>query len=372
MLNRSTDRTVRNLGALKRTASTSRVLNLCAIENQHGELPEYSQKPFFKSRALNSTVLLKHRLRADERMLFDDGRTTATKIIVPFVKSELNLGGRSVFVSQIGWTEMLEDILARGADGRRDVSVLEAIDELPSLDPFLLREHVKRRGYDVARCYFAISANDQSQMQDFVAKEIQKLMDLAFKDGSERSARLVELLLSAENDDRLEPLRLTLRLEGEAYREGVFSWRGFLYYKWVLDALWPKLEAVIAELPRMCVVGPRDPELMHYLTEARVRLQSRIEAQRRHVLKILQVYDNAFKALTVNQDPGTFRDFLLAAPDMFLTLGERIGVVSHIASFWRYRFPAHALLRVELTEAVDIVQDFETGLAEPNVPARAA
>jgi hypothetical protein len=365
MVTRSPDRAVRNLGALQRTASTSRVLNLSAIEQLHGRTAEYREKPFFKSRALNGAVILKHRLRADERIVMGERRPTATKIILPFVSSELHLGGRSLFVGQPGWTEMLSDTLSQGADGTRDIGVLEALDELPSLDPFLLREHMKRRGFDIARCYFAISASDQAQMQAFVSREIDKLMSLAFNDGDGRSGRLVELLLSAENDDRLEPLRLTLRLEGEAYREGVFSWRGFLYYKWVLSTLWPKLEAVIDELPRMKVVGPRDVELLRYLGEARGRLQTRIEAQRRHVLKTLQVYDNAFKGLTVNQDPLVFRDFLLKAPEMFLMLGERIGIISHIASFWRFRFPAGSPLKVEITEAVDIVQEFEAGLVEP-------
>jgi hypothetical protein len=347
MVTRSPDRAVRNLGALQRTASTSRVLNLSAIEQLHGRTAEYREKPFFKRAALG------------------ERRPTATKIILPFVSSELHLGGRSLFVGQPGWTEMLADILADGPDRTRDIAAFEALDELPSLDPFLLREHMKRRGFDIARCYFAISANDQAQMQAFVTREIDKLMSLAFNDGDSRSGRLVELLLSAENDDRLEPLRLTLRLEGEAYREGVFSWRGFLYYKWVLSTLWPKLEAVIDELPRMKVVGPRDVELLRYLGEARGRLQTRIEAQRRHVLKTLQVYDNAFKGLTVNQDPLVFRDFLLKAPEMFLMLGERIGIISHIASFWRFRFPAGSPLKVEITEAVDIVQEFEAGLVEP-------
>jgi hypothetical protein len=365
MVTRNADRAVRNLGALQKTASTSRVLNLSAIEALHGRLPDYAAQPFFKSRALNGAVLLKHRLRPDERQLMGGARPSATKIILPFVRSELHLGGRSLFVGQPGWAQMLSDVCAHGPDGVRDIGVLQALDELPSLDPFLLREHMKRRGFDIARCYFAISTNDLAQMQAFVSNEINKLMALAFQDGDGKSGKLVELLLSAENDDRLEPLRLTLRLEGEAYREGVFSWRGFLYYKWVLSHLWPKLEAVIAELPQMKVVGPRDAEMLRYLAEGRARLQARIEAQRRNVLKTLQVYDNAFKALTVNQDPVTFRDFLLKAPDMFLMLGERIGVISHIASFWRFRFPAGGPLKVELDEAVDIVQEFEAGLAEP-------
>jgi len=369
MLTRSPDRAVRNLGALQRTASTSRVLNLSAIEVLHGSTPEWRDKPFFKSRALNGAVILKHRLRADERNLMGERKPTATKIILPFVRSELHLGGRSLFVGQPGWKAMLSDVCAEGPDGVRDIGVLEALEELPSLDPFLLREHVKRRGFDIARCYFAISASDQAEMQAFVSNEINKLMSLAFKDdGDGRSAKLVELLLSAENDDRLEPLRLTLRLEGEAYREGVFSWRGFLYYKWVLSHLWPKLKALIEELPRMKVTGPRDAEMLKYLGEARGRLQGRIEAQQRAVLKTLQVYDNAFKGLTVNQDPLVFRDFLLKAPEMFLTLGERIGIISHMASFWRFRFPAGAPLKVEITEAVDIVQEFEAGLAEPSAP----
>ena len=40
-----------------------------------------------------------------------------------------------------------------------------------------------------------------------------------------------------------------------------------------------------------------------------------------------------------HQSPKTFRDFLLRAPYMFLELGEKMGAISHIVSFWRYRFP---------------------------------
>jgi hypothetical protein len=47
---------------------------------------------------------------------------------------------------------------------------------------------------------------------------------------------------------------------------------------------------------------------------------------------------------------------------MFTTLGERIGGVSHIASFWRYRFPANTPLTASLDEMMDILQDFEASL----------
>jgi hypothetical protein len=88
----STDRSVRNLGALQRTASTSRVLNLVAIANSHKGEPDYHTKPFFTTPILNECIVLKHRIRADERYVFDDERQNSTKIILPFERGDLRMG----------------------------------------------------------------------------------------------------------------------------------------------------------------------------------------------------------------------------------------------------------------------------------------
>lgn len=361
----SSDRAFRNLGALQKTASTSRVLNLLAVHDIQAGAAEYSSHPFFKVPMLNLTVLLKHRLRSHERLDFDNHRPNATKIIIPFERSDLRLGGRSLFVGQRGWIEVLREACDDAPHFERDVELLQAIDELPSLDPFLLREHLKRRGYEIAPCYFAISVPDIALMQSYVSREIRKLIELAYANapiGENYVAKLVEALLSAEIDERLEPLRITLKLEGDAYREGVFSWKGFLYYKWVLASLWPKLKEVVDEVPRLRTTGLRDATLSSYMEGARGRVQKRIEDQQREVLRALQVYDIAFRELTQKENPTAFRDFLLKAPEMFLMLGDRIGVISHIASFWRYRFPAGGPITAELGEAVDILQEFEAGL----------
>jgi len=82
-----------------------------------------------------------------------------------------------------------------------------------------------------------------------------------------------------------------MRLEGEAYREGVFSWKGFLYYKWVLSDLAPKLGAVVKELPLLRATGHRDRDSVTYIEKARVRLLEAINQRRREVAAALQVYD---------------------------------------------------------------------------------
>jgi hypothetical protein len=367
LVSRGQDRSFRSLRGLEQTASTSRVLNLAAVATQSFGDVEYENSPFFKAASLNGAVIIKHRLRQDEQFNFAASRRISTKLIIPFERTDLGLGGRSLFVGQHGWREMLNDLRGGQDDAARDIMLLEALDELPSLDPFLLREHLKRRDFKIANCYFAISHADLDRMQRFVSKEISKLVDLAYGGSGVAGgniSKLVTLLLSGEVDARLDPLRLTLGLQGEDFREGVFSWKGFLYYKWMLSSLWPEVRAVVSELTEVKIVGPRDDELLREVKDIGQRVNSRIMGQVKKVRDTLEVYDDAYAELTQAGNPTAFRDFLLKAPEMFIMLGERTGMVSHIASFWRYRFPKGRPLKAELDELFAILQDFHHGLGE--------
>ena len=374
MASRGQDRSFRSLSGLEKTASTSRVLNLAAVATQNFGDSEYESSPFFKAASLNGAVIIKHRLRQDEQYNFDAGRRISTKLIIPFERTDLSLGGRSLFVGDRGWMESLQELAGTSFDLARDAGVLEALDELPSLDPFLLREHMKRRGFEVAETHFEISPGDLEMMQAFVGAEIGKLIDLAYRGrtaNESNTSRLVEALLSSRTDERLEPLRLTLRLEGESYREGIFAWKGFLYYKWVLNSLWPKLREVLVELLKVRTIGPRDYEHESLVRTLKVRLHDNIERQVKAVADYLRIYDGVFEQLTKDGNATAFRDFLLRSPEMLVALGEGTGVVSHIASFWRFRFPKTKPLEAGVDELLDILQDFESGLGG-DVPTKVA
>lgn len=366
---RTADRVTRSLRALERTASTSRVLNLIAVEAESAHRPEHAEAPLFKNRLLNTALILKHRVRHDDIYLFEEARSTATKIIIPFDRRDLALGGQSVLVGQRGWTSLLIEACNGGGESARDLAVLGMIDQLPSLDPFLLREHLRRHGVFAAPCYFALSPADIDAMQGFVAMDIARLISLAYHDqggvGQIHAARMVEALLSTDVDARLEPLRNTLMLEGESFKEGVFCWKGFLYYKWVLTSLWSRLAEVGAEIGRLSIVGRRDAETARYLEDARRRLQGGVTVERAAILRTLKVYDDAFGSLVENNNPRVFREFLLRSPELFLSLGERVAVISHISSYWRYRFPQGEALAASSEEVMDIFMDFEGALSVP-------
>jgi hypothetical protein len=132
----------------------------------------------------------------------------------------------------------------------------------------------------------------------------------------------------------------------------------------MLSSLQPQLRVVSEEIGTLTVSGHRDAETKLYLDSARRRLRGAIGSQQRQIDRTLDVYVRAFSGLTRKGQPLAFRNFLLDAPRLFLSLGEKVGAVSHIASFWRYRFPAGQASTASVDEVVDIFQDFETSLGE--------
>jgi hypothetical protein len=363
----TTDRSVRNLGALQRTASTRRVLNLVAIANFHNTVPDYHNKPFFTTPLLNEGLVLKHRVRMDERFVFDDERRNSTKIIIPFERTDLRIGGRSFFVGQRGWRDIVRETAGDSSNVELDLRVLTIIDEIPSLDPFLLREHLGRRGIEIASCYFAISEADLASMQDFVGAEIKNLIRLTDVSavGSSYSSKLVRVLLSpVRGGGSIEPIRLALRLDPDDFEDGIFAWKGFLYYQWVLSTLRPQLAPLLREILTMKVSDFRDREMERMLDAARRRLTDRVNVVLEEVAGAIRAYEAAFNVLTRNGKPLAFSDFLRRTPEMFVLLGERIGALSHIASYWRFRFPRGVVKRSPTEEMLEIVRDFHYSLGE--------
>ena len=366
-----TPQTSRNLASLENTASTARVLNLLRVHRRaSGTDPDHASKPFFTNPILNKSIILKHRLRLHEKQHFPDGRSNATKIILAIDGKDLSVGGQSVFVGEKSYEAVMSATFGQAwlQDSGGDREMLSILDDLPSFDPFLVREYLKRHGREPARCYFEISEGDMARMHAFVEAEIQQLIDLCYSSEGGRSAdggqasRLVNKILSNEVDAETEPLRLTLRLEKREYQEGVFCWKGFLYYKWSLAELLDSVAEVSSAISTVKPVGAMDTETKASLEPIRGTLVKSIGRAIDAARKSLSSYDSAFASL-IDGKPQAFRDFLLHAPEMFCELGEQLGAVSHIVSFWRYRFPPGKKIAVGGVDLYNLFVDFESSLA---------
>lgn len=356
----------RNLELIKKTGSTSRILNLHLIHELNRESDDFKKSALFENPRLNRSMIIKHTMRASEDYLFDKRQLSGTKVILPFDNEDLRIGATNVFVGQRNFLNALAEIVGGFASDdamRRDARLLMLLAELPSLDPFLLRERLKQAGHTVARCFFQISDGDLAKMQTFVGGEIQKLVDLAFGGAGGRtsalSGQMAQKILSDENTDALAPLKVTLGLNGQEWSEGVFSWKGFLYYKWCFSSELGKASQTLTEMGALSLARC-DLPTGNAVRAMRERGQAMIRSRMKKIAALLEIYNNAFKALAEQGNPSAFRKFLLDSPNMFIEIGEHMGIVSHLSSFWNFKVGRKKGIALEATELLDIFQEVES------------
>jgi len=370
------DRTIRSLTHLQETASTARMLNLWQVWAKHGTESGYLSNRFFESPILNRAIILKHRLRAHEKDVFPAGRSLVTKVIIPIDLMDLSAGARSFFINQRGYKEFLAEVTRSPVSATRDDSLLQLLDCLPSLDPFLMRERLSKEGFNPDRVYFNLTEGDAARMFEFVRSELTPLIGMSISDVgavlNEKSAKLASKILANAADSDLEPLRQGMGMSKEDFEEGVFCWKGFIYYKWTLTDLLPEVRPVAAQLGSIRPFGPVDPDDRVFITSSQARLVKAISLSCDTVRATLKIYDDSYNALTSHGNPTAFRDFLLRAPDLFYELGDRLGALNHIISFWRFRFPKGARVKVDAEELIDLLADFEASLSSLTPQSAAA
>ncbi len=368
---------MRSLVHLSANASTARTLNLISVWERWAQDPDYARLPFFESPVLNRSMIVKHRLRHHERDTFRYERTLATKVILPIDPTDLNVGARSFFVGQKGYEVFLEELSAGDSGvGGHDDRMLQVLDALPSLDPFLMRERLKKEGFAPARCYFDLTDADMVRMFQFVRDEVSPLIGMSFQDSTafrEKTGKLATKILANASDAELEPLRQGLDMSKPDFEEGIFCWKGFIYYKWTLGDLLPRVRPVAEQIAAMKPSGLMTDDEREYIVPAQSRLAKSIAKSCETVRETLKVYEDAYADLTKHGQPLAFREFLLKAPHLFNELGERLGAVHHIVNFWAFRFPEGERAQVNAEELFDLLADFEASLnwhEKSKAPAR--
>lgn len=366
------DRSLRSLTRLEATASTSRILNLVAAWKRNARDPDYWARPFFRNPTLNRSMVIKHRLRWHEGEILPKGRSNATKVVLPIDLCDLRSGARSFFVGERDMGQFLAPMWRGSEEKEIDLALLETLDALPSFDPFLMRERMTKAGFTPARCYFNLSDADAAQMMDFVRSEIEPLIGISFIGRhaglSEKTAKLATKIMSNAGDAELEPLRLGMGMSQADFEEGIFCWKGFIYYKWSLAQMSHSVGPILTEIGS---VRPRGwgPDESAAISLARLRLVRAVNQARAKVRASLDIYEAAYDELTRQGRPQAFRDFLLNAPRLFFELGERLGALQHMVSFWRFRFPEGRRIALTAEDMVDLLADFHSSLGADEEPS---
>lgn len=354
---------------LKRGGSTSRVIDLVSIKERFGDTAGWTTDPMFFMSRLNKSFVVKHTLRAWERETLGGDRTSATKVIIPISDKDLSLGGHSIFVEDCQFERQLAEHLGVTADHPdfvADVARLRALAELPSFDPYLLHEFFRRAGDRIDECYFVISDDELRRITEYVANQIDILVRKAMGGGGDaatlaKSRKLAKVLFEDEDSPQLVVLRDALRMTAQEYRDGVFGWKGTLYYSWRAGDCYAELAAFLKDLKSLRVSGLTGEDR----TEIRSIIASiaQLSMGRWDRLKgRLDTYHDEFERFVQRGDPAALKSFMTRAPDLFVEMGEDIGRLQHVASYWKFWTKGRRLQSMPAQEAFDILPDFEAAL----------
>jgi len=166
---------------LQANASTARTLNLISVWKKHGREDGYLASPFLRARcstarSSSSTVFARMSVTAARQNLGHQDH--------PAHRHHRPGGRRPVVLRKPGWLRLVHGgtRCTIGAADSRDDGLLQVVDKLPSLDPFLMRERLKKDGFDPDRCYFDLTDADATRMFSFLRKELSPLIGMSFDD----------------------------------------------------------------------------------------------------------------------------------------------------------------------------------------------
>jgi hypothetical protein len=334
---------VQSLRSITARSASARVLDLHSLALDVGDDPDHAQRPMFTHPMLNRTLVVKHHPRPGEFEYADDHGAILTKVIFPFDPDDLDLGGQFLLVDDPDLVGQLERHLDyRDGDLARDVTVLRLLDGLPTLDPFLLHEALQANKVDVAPCYFRLSPTDKAEMRDFVAHQVETLIGLCFAGSTvsdTQTKRLSDLILAEGDSTELDPLRMAMRMEWPEFTQAMFCWKAVLYYRWRSRALWPEVRATRRSIATI-ETSRFDADTGPFVRAAVGQLEGLMNDSERRIAELFRIYDEVFDALTAQRTPEPFRKFLVDGPRVFARLGERMGRLEQLVSYWSHQFPA--------------------------------
>jgi len=301
---------------------------------------------FFENHGLNYTIFIKD-MNPDYRRGDDDSaeKPIGMKIYVPFNVNNVYAGGKSIFASDRGFRNAITEVIGEGAHIRpeaisRDLRLIEILDNMPGLDPFLVRDMMISEGIEIDDRYFQINDVEWGRIQDHIRQRIRPMVSLALPDGvmhsDERMAEMIDAIWKAADMRKLQPLIKAFLLPVEKTSEIFYAWKGVAFFEYhymqlsepaIQFAKWLQSNAV----PSHSVTPAEQKDI----DQIRDSVRGKLKAHWNRATTILKDYNYSYERLFKHQGSATdFMRFMGAAPEHFWHLGDAIIRLQHAIETW--------------------------------------
>ncbi len=297
---------------------------------------------FFQNARLNNVIIIKHSVAAEARRS-EFAPAVGTKLFFPFNEHNAYAGGNTIFLHD----KELEAALADkcGLDRRgdkamfdQDVRLLRALDTLPTLDPFLLRDALQSERIEVNPAYLEISEEEWFKIEDFIRERFVPLIKSAFPEETSshgKTMQLVEKLWECKDERALAPLIIALRLPEDKAMEIFYAWKVITFYSCLYNSLRPKLIAMATWLKDAeGTIALLQPAARGPLESMFNGVKSELRTQWLAVDKDLAEFETAYQKMFKHKETGEFLGFLRNCRDTFWRLGDAVGKLDHTLLCW--------------------------------------
>jgi hypothetical protein len=350
-------------------AGSARVLNLLAPSVAlQAEAPRPPGLPF-RHADLNLSYVIKE---TDEQAIARGKRgdaTLITKLFFPFNCQRPQDGGHSIVLSNEHYEAMLKDFMAFDPDrnpeeGEHDRRMLTLLRDLPSLDPFLLKDQFEALDISVDPRFLQISKEEWTRIRAFIIDQFARLVEAIYPDDREgqrplahRAGELVDQLWRPVDKEKIKNLMNALRVSPERSRDVLYAWKGVIYYEYQYGQMIPRLK-ILAEWLAYGT-APIDfarADMKQHIEKHRGAFRDKLKVSMHEVRGLIAEYQSSFQDLVAEQPlVGPFIAFLNAAPSKFSTLGIALGRLQHALELWERATGGRGDKRAPAGELLDIL-----------------
>jgi len=331
-------------------AGSSRVFNVCArtgvLNKSIADGAEVTAKDYlFLTRELNNAILVKEARpsRKSSRYIYD--QSIGTKLYFPYNTSRIYDGGKSAFIDDPEIRRILKhhaglDTNEKSEDAERDLSLIRLLEELPSLDPFLVKDKLEIEGLSANEIYFEISDSEWKVIQAHVSDKLRPIVAFAFPDAKDqekgRTQFLLKKLWNTKDIEALMPIMDAFNLPRKEASKIFSAWKGIMYYDYEYNRSLPKWRKNIEWMQHDAVpTDTVDIERRNMLHELRGTVRAQYKEFWDELQQIFAAYEDAYEKLFVlRKEPAPFIDFMRNAVKSYWILGSRMSAINHSAIIW--------------------------------------
>ncbi len=322
-------------------------MNLIAITR---DIPENER--MFKAQGLNNCILFKYPsfngmddgiggpISGDDDVSENAGRPVETGIYMPHNAKSPESGGIAIYLRGHNSELLLEEqfgIKDGPSEGGTisDMRILQLIDEVPSLDAFLLKTCFESQKVTVDPRHWLISAEEDHQLRRLIRARIEPIVRKALSGGN-GNAQSIERFLEAIWNPNLEEAGLFVSAFGIERSEAdtIFSaWKGTTFYEYQLRRIAPRARLILNWLKsKDCVPidirmhKPYETQLLMHIE----RVGKLLDTTLMDIRGILADYETAFSAFMAGK-PEPFREYLRTIRSRYWLLGYCVSALTSVS-----------------------------------------